>query len=229
MRFVDQFHTLFFDMNGTFMFGHDRLGIDQDFFATYRSLGGHRLTAREVCQLVLRVCDRLRQDYENPECFESFPRLFDAVATYGELSGVDAKDIANVIASHEVGQVPPWAANVLRTLAKTHPLALVSNVWAPPEAWDDAFSRSGISRVFRHRTFSSTVGVVKPSSTLFIDALRAMGINPASAAFIGDSIDRDIRPAKKLGFSTVLVGPGDRSSEADFVVSSIAELLCSDA
>ena len=43
MRFLDQFSVLLLDMNGTFMFGHDRFGPDEDYFATYASLGGRNL------------------------------------------------------------------------------------------------------------------------------------------------------------------------------------------
>jgi len=38
-RFLDQFPVLLLDMNGTFMFGHDRFGPDEDYYATYRPLG----------------------------------------------------------------------------------------------------------------------------------------------------------------------------------------------
>ena len=225
MRFVDKFQALFFDMNGTFMFDHDRLGRGEDFFATYRKIGGHRLAAAEVQDIVLRTCDALRRDYDDPACFESFPSVLDAVTMHCGLHGGDAQDIANVIAAHEVGQVPSWAARTLQTLATTHPLALVSNVWAPQEAWHDVLTQSGVSQVFQHQTFSSSIGVVKPSPRLFLAALHAMNVDPAAALFIGDSIERDIRPAKQLGFSTVLVGSNDRIPEADLVVSSIAELL----
>lgn len=225
MRFVDRFQALFFDMNGTFMFDHDRFGPGEDFFATYRKIGGHRLVDYEVRELVLRTCDLLRRDYDDPACFESFPSLLDAVTTYGGLHGADAQDIADVIATHEVGQVPSWAARTLQALATTHPLALVTNVWAPQEAWRDVFARSGVSHVFQHQAFSSSMGFVKPSPRLFFVALHAMKVDPAATLFIGDSIERDIRPAKQLGVSTVLVGSNGRGNEADLVVTSIAELL----
>ena len=225
MRFIDRFQVIFFDMNGTFMFGHDRLGADQDFFATYRSLGGCRLTFDEVQDRVLRICAGLQCDYSDPRRFDAFPSLLDAVSTYGQLDGQDAQDISSVIASHEVGQVPRWAAKTLRALAETHPLALVTNVWAPAEAWNDEFDRTGLSGVFRSRTFSSSIGAVKPSPRVFLSALDEMGVEPSQAVFVGDSIERDICPAKKLGFSTVFVGPQSENAKADFVVPTIAALL----
>ena len=224
MRFIDQFQVILFDMNGTFMFGHDRLGSDQDFFATYRNLGGARLTSDEVQERVLRICACLQRDYNNPACFESFPTLIEVVSTYGELDGEDALDIANVIAAHEVGQVPSWAAATLQKLSATHALAVVSNVWAPAEAWSDEFARSGLSHVFRCRVFSSSIGAVKPSPRVFWAALEQMGVEPSQALLVGDSIERDIQPAKKIGFGTVFVGPENHNSGADLMVSSIADL-----
>jgi len=225
MRFVDRFQAIFFDMNGTFMFGHDRLGPGEDFFATYRALGGGRLTCEEVQDRVMQICACLQRDYNDPKRFDTFPTLLDAVSTYGRLDGQDALDIANVIAAHEVGRVPSWAVTTLQALSHTHSLAVVSNVWAPAEAWDEEFARRGLSSVFLCRIFSSSIGAVKPSPRLFLTALEQMGVQPSRSLFVGDSIERDIQPARKLGFSTVFVGPESESTEADLVVRSIDQLL----
>ena len=225
MRFIDRFQAILFDMNGTFMFGHDRLGAEEDFFATYRSLGGCRLTSDEVRSHVLRICAGLQRDYNDPERFDSFPTLNDAVSTYGRLDGEDARDISNVIAAHEVGRVPPWAATTLRAISATHALAVVTNVWAPAEAWNEEFARSGLSQVFRCRIFSSALGVVKPSFRMFSTALEQMHVEPSRALFIGDSMERDIRPARKLGLGTVFVGLESEAGEADLVIPSIEGLL----
>ena len=40
MRVLDRFKVILLDMNGTFMFGQDRFGPEEDFAATYRRLGG---------------------------------------------------------------------------------------------------------------------------------------------------------------------------------------------
>jgi hypothetical protein len=56
----------------------------------------------------------------------------------------------------------------------------------------------------------------KPSETLFraaIEALAARGLKPADAAVVGSNIARDLQPAKKLGFRTVLFA-GDKGSLA---------------
>jgi HAD superfamily hydrolase (TIGR01509 family) len=50
---------------------------------------------------------------------------------------------------------------------------------------------------------SAIVGIRKPDPALFARALRDIGCEPANAVFVGDSLDRDLRPAKSLGMRTV--------------------------
>ena len=225
MRFVDHYDTLFFDMNGTFMFGHDRLTENEDFFSTYRRLGGLRLNSEEVRNHVQQICACLRRDYDDPTRFDSFPSLLDAAASYSELQGQDAKDIAGVIAAHELGTVPRWAAETLRALSDTHSLVLVTNVWAPADTWTPELQRCGLSSVFRHQVFSSSLGVVKPSPRIFHAALKLASVSPQSALFIGDSLERDIIPAKEIGFGTALIAPSQQSTVADVTIRFIQELL----
>src|SRR2546426_10370117 len=52
---LSRFGAVLLDMNGTLMFGGDRFGPDQDYAATYRSLGGSRL-APEVVQAAIPAC-----------------------------------------------------------------------------------------------------------------------------------------------------------------------------
>ena len=55
MRLLDTFPVLLLDMNGTFMFGEDRFAVGEDFHATYRSVGGSRLSAAKVTRFI-RAC-----------------------------------------------------------------------------------------------------------------------------------------------------------------------------
>ena len=50
-----RFTVVLLDMNGTFMFGGDRFGPEQDFAATYHALGGRRLAAQVVQDGVLNL------------------------------------------------------------------------------------------------------------------------------------------------------------------------------
>jgi putative hydrolase of the HAD superfamily len=51
----------------------------------------------------------------------------------------------------------------------------------------------------------------KPSPAPFTAALASLGVGPAQAVFVGDSLHRDILPAQRLGFTTVHAAYGDRN------------------
>ena len=207
------------------MFDHDRLGADQDFFSTYKRLGGAVLTETSVHAAVVETCTQLRRDYDDPAKLDSFPQLLDAVVSYAKLAGLDAHTVAAVIAEHEVGTIPEWAARSLLVLSRTHPLALVSNVWAPAHHWTTEFNRSGVAGAFKHFVFSSTLGAIKPSPLPFIAALKALGVSAKDTLFIGDSVERDILPAQRLGMRTAWISDTAASGQADLTISSIRQLI----
>ena len=57
MPFLDQFDVVLLDMNGTFMFGHDRLGPEEDFYQTYQAVGGRSLEKHAVTSIMRSTCD----------------------------------------------------------------------------------------------------------------------------------------------------------------------------
>jgi putative hydrolase of the HAD superfamily len=75
---------------------------------------------------------------------------------------------------------------------------------------------------------SHRVGVAKPDPAIFWHALHALGVAPSRAGFVGDSLDRDMRPAKALGMWTCWVteGPIDTAAASivDAVVADVAEV-----
>src|SRR3954468_7346195 len=82
MRLLDRYPVLLLDLGGTFMFGHDRFGEEEDFYATYEMLGGHRLSAGDV-EFFIRMCfDGIMRDYHDPACVDHFPTLTEALRRY---------------------------------------------------------------------------------------------------------------------------------------------------
>ena len=72
--------------------------------------------------------------------------------------------------------------------------------------------------------FSSEGRTIKPSPLIFQKALAQFG-SDLPVLFIGDSLERDIIPAKALGLSTVWIAPeGAAHAAADYVVQSITDL-----
>jgi HAD superfamily hydrolase (TIGR01450 family) len=68
--------------------------------------------------------------------------------------------------------------------------------------------------------------VGKPRPPLFRMALERLGLAPAEAAMVGDSVASDIRGGHAVGMPTVLYAPGGAADagDADVVVTSFAEL-----
>lgn len=219
-----KYKAVLFDMNGTFMFEGDRFGPAQDYYATYRAVGGVKLLSGEVRAAVDACYSAFLRDYADPALVECFPSLAACVATHAEVATSEHEAIAMTIARHEVGKVPGWAARAIRSVAQRSAVAVVSNVWAPSHHWHAELAASGIAPVLRAAVFSTEVGAIKPSARPFIAALEALGVAPEEALFVGDSLERDILPARKLGMSTCVVGQPAAEGSADFSIRSIDEL-----
>jgi 4-nitrophenyl phosphatase len=67
--------------------------------------------------------------------------------------------------------------------------------------------------------------VGKPEPPLFELALKRMGVSAAEAAMVGDSVDSDIRGARRVGMTAVLLAPrGGPDGVAHYLVRSMAQL-----
>lgn len=233
VRFIDQFEVILLDMMGTFVFDGDRFSADEDFAATYQKLGGNVLTAGQVGSAISEVFRRMSADDENPAFYDRFP----AVSRYLEqfllektwpVSEVSVLD--DVFAAHESGSVSPEFAGVLRRLAQTHRLGVVSNLWCKSALMSVEFKRAGVADLFGAAVFSSDLGVNKPSPLLYKKALDELGVDAGRAVFVGDSLRCDVAGAKGVGLAAVWVNDGKGAIEADGVqpdriVGHLRELL----
>jgi putative hydrolase of the HAD superfamily len=82
---------------------------------------------------------------------------------------------------------------------------------------------------------SSAAGVFKPDAGIFMIALRELGVAARDAAMVGDSLDKDLAPARRLGMRTVWLrtvaqtqsiddDADDPELPADYVIDAIAQL-----
>jgi putative hydrolase of the HAD superfamily len=224
MRFLDNFSVLLLDMNGTFMFGHDRFGPEEDYFATYQALGGSVLGRAQLLRIMEDSCQGLLAAYSSAERFDDFPTLAEAFLEYGGAVERELPELEQVFAVHELGYIPAIHQKFLREAARTHHLGVVSNICARPEPWFKAFRDSELLSAFKTLVFSSEGRSIKPSKVLFERALATLP--PGSRVlFAGDSLERDIIPAKALGLATAWVAPpGSSDPSADVVVQSLPDL-----
>ena len=222
---INEFSVVLLDMNGTFMFGGDRFGPEENYAATYHVLGG-TLPAQVANEAIQAAFGYLEARYTDPACYEAFPGVAEALASVPEgrgLSGHDRRLLSRTFARHEQGRVPPEYAQALERLSKRHRLGLVADIWADRQGWDEELERAGVLDLFAALVFSSDGRSVKPSPEPFIRALRILNVGIEDAVVVGDSARRDGGGAKAAGLPFVLVGC-ERHPDAVGHTESLLEL-----
>lgn len=228
---LDRCRVLLLDMNGTFMFGQDRFGPQEDFAATYHGLGGGGLPAAEVERAVRATCEAMTADEANPSKHDDFPQVAGVLGRLRpEWPRRERELIEEVIALHELGCVPPEYAECLRRLARTHRLGLASNLWSKKDRWLAELERAEVLELFEFAAFSSDHQSIKPSPAMFRRAFAPFGVGKHEALFIGDSLAHDVAGANRFGLPAVWIDPtgagfpsGD-AEPADYVVADLREL-----
>jgi len=92
-------------------------------------------------------------------------------------------------------------------------------------------TRVGLLKYFDLLVAADMTGTKKPDPAHFLFALEALGTKPDATLVVGDSIKRDIVPARKLGLRTAYASYGDwRPGEEmdqffDFRLSTFSDLL----
>ncbi len=155
---LSRYAGVLLDMNGTFMFGGDRFGPEQDYAATYRALGGRQLAAGVVQGTITACFETMGAIYDDPARCDSFPQLLDTLRDLPaarHLPEGELKLLERVIAEHELGRVSDTYALALKRLAATHRLGLVANILSPKDLWLDEFARAGVLNLFATLVFSS--------------------------------------------------------------------------
>ena len=118
--------------------------------------------------------------------------------------------------------------NVLLQLHERFPMVLVSNFYGNIATVLREFSLDGI---FQQIVESAVVGIRKPDSRIFTLGVEALDLDPSDVVVVGDSIDKDIIPARQAGCHTMwFKGEGWTSdpvdeSAADRIITNLTELL----
>lgn len=96
------------------------------------------------------------------------------------------------------------ATRILKELKKRYKLGVVSDFLYPP-ALRKMLQKFKLMEYFDVVIISSEVGWRKPHPAVFRIALKSLEVSPYETVFVGDSIKRDVMPAKKLGMRTILI------------------------
>ena len=127
----------------------------------------------------------------------------------------------------QVVETVAHSREVLLELRQRCPLALVSNFYGNISAVLGEFRLDGI---FQSITESAVVGIRKPDPRIFQKGIDDLGLQPQEVLVVGDSIEKDIIPAKTLGCPTAwMKGRGwtDEAQDATiptYVISDLSEI-----
>jgi len=88
-------------------------------------------------------------------------------------------------------------------------LGLLTNSGSP---FREPFERAGLAELFDAALFSCDLGAKKPAPESYRAALSALGVEPAAALMIGDSLANDVEAPAALGMRTLLVGRSTRAA-----------------
>jgi HAD superfamily hydrolase (TIGR01549 family) len=117
----------------------------------------------------------------------------------------------------------------LERLTSVHRLGVIAN---QPGEVRAAMTRDGLAGFFEVWGISDELGVGKPDPTLFELAAKAAGVPPADAVMIGDRLDYDVRPARRVGMRAIWMLRGEapdeptpeQLAEADGAIAGLTEL-----
>lgn len=96
----------------------------------------------------------------------------------------------------------------------------------------DRLEKWGLLKYIDVVAASAELGVAKPDRAIFDKAFAMAGCTAQEAVMIGDRLDNDIIPAKKLGMKTIWIrqgfaiyqNPRNTEEQPDYIVDSLAEL-----
>ena len=123
----------------------------------------------------------------------------------------------------------PDAAQCLKILSQKYKIGIIANQELGTK---DRLQQQGILQYIDLVIASAEEGVAKPDEKIFKIALERAACKSDNAIMIGDRIDNDIIPAKKLGFHTIWIQQGfgqywnitKEEETPDYTVCSLSEL-----
>jgi len=116
---------------------------------------------------------------------------------------------------------------VLASLRERYKIGVVSNFYGNLER---VLAEAGLGEYVDMIADSSRLSIFKPDAGIYRAALSGLGVSPGEAAMVGDSLDKDCAPAKRLGLTTVWLQHRDAArikdveGVADFTIAGLAEL-----
>jgi putative hydrolase of the HAD superfamily len=148
----------------------------------------------------------------------------------GYLSKTEDKYLLSKISElcySDVRKVTEQSIKIVKQLSSKYILGIVSNFYGNLAT---VLKELSLYEYFDVIIDSFKVGIKKPDPQIFQLALEKIKTSPKEAFVIGDSYDRDIRPAKKIGCTTIwLDGKSwtkpSVTTDADYKIKSLSQIF----
>ena len=124
----------------------------------------------------------------------------------------------------------PETISILDALSKWYKIGIIANQLPGTQ---ERLNKMGIGKYIDLTVSSAEAGIAKPDPAIFRLALKRSNCAAENSVMIGDRLDNDIIPAKRLGMHTIWVRQGfggmadikKAENIADHTVKSIGEIL----
>jgi len=107
-------------------------------------------------------------------------------------------------------------------------LGIVSNTFVSGQSLEQHMEQVGILDFFTVRVYSYEFEFRKPDARIFKVAAEKIGEAAEHILFVGDRIDKDVRPAMRIGMRAVLktayTNTGKKLPEGAFKITHVSEL-----
>lgn len=136
-----------------------------------------------------------------------YPALVRRVLAEEEIEVSDDELVRFLDAEHDAWSKARMLASTTHALLETlrergFKVGLVSNALDPPYLLHRDLEQLGVAERLDVAVFSSEIGWRKPHPAIFERALDALGVMPADALFVGDTLATDVAGAAALGMHT---------------------------
>ncbi len=137
------------------------------------------------------------------------------------LPGADLRELEQLASRY--WRYPPTARydDALPGLEALHGRYRLGVIANQPGEVRSALARDGLDGFFEVWGVSDELGVGKPDPALFELSVRTAGVAPAEAVMVGDRLDYDVRPAKRVGMRAIWMLRGEAPDEP--TMSQLAE------
>lgn len=197
--------AVFFDFGDTL--AHNNIGFKEALCLVLRS-AGIPADREQVREAVIMADRELREEHRlsrDPEAYHTcrqhyYHRVLELLGTGGDREALSAH-VHGIIGMYQGTWLNPEARYTLEILRRErYILGIVSNF---SHMLPGILRDTGIYDLFHAVTYSDEVGVEKPESAIFRDALAKAGAEPCHAIHIGDSYDADVIGARGAGITPV--------------------------